>query len=88
MRPLAAFGSWRRERPELDCGLKRGFTFFSHREGERWSRSAARENELLVAAYNVETTVQPLPYQLARWVDREPNDLRELRLPRTAPCSC
>jgi len=31
--------------------------------------------------YNVETTVQPLPYQLARWVDREPNDLRELRLP-------
>jgi tetracycline 7-halogenase / FADH2 O2-dependent halogenase len=50
VRPLAAFGSWRRERPELDCGLKRGFTFFSHREGERWSRSTARENELLVAA--------------------------------------
>jgi len=50
VRPLAAFGSWRRERPELDCGLKRGFTFFSHREGERWSRTAARESELLVAA--------------------------------------
>ncbi|HEY6148165.1 MAG TPA: FAD-dependent oxidoreductase, partial [Thermoanaerobaculia bacterium] len=50
VRPLTAFGSWRRERPELDCGLKRGFTFFSHREGERLARTPARENELLVAA--------------------------------------
>jgi FADH2 O2-dependent halogenase len=50
VRPLAAFGSWRRERPELDCGVKRGFSFFAHRAGERWSQSAARENELLVAA--------------------------------------
>ncbi|MDQ6893034.1 MAG: FAD-dependent oxidoreductase [Acidobacteriota bacterium] len=50
VRALATFGSWRREHPELDCGLKRGFTFFAHREGKRWSRSAARENELLVAA--------------------------------------
>ena len=50
VRPLAAFGTWQRERPELDCGLKRGFSFFAHREGEAWVPRPGRENELLVAA--------------------------------------
>src|SRR6478672_491179 len=30
IRPLAAWGSWRRERAEIACGLKRGFTFYAH----------------------------------------------------------
>jgi len=52
VRPLVAFGTWQRERPELDCGLKRGFSFFAHREGEPWVPGAGRnaDNELLVAA--------------------------------------
>jgi FADH2 O2-dependent halogenase len=50
VRPLAAFGTWQRERFELDCGLKRGFSFFAHREGEPWVPRPGRENELLVAA--------------------------------------
>src|SRR5262249_45568127 len=50
IRPLAAWGSWRRERPEIACGLKRGFTFYSHRFGEHFTRDPERAAELLVAA--------------------------------------
>ncbi|HKC26246.1 MAG TPA: FAD-dependent oxidoreductase [Thermoanaerobaculia bacterium] len=46
--PLAAWGSWKRERPELRCGKKRGFTFYSHIPGEAAAPRADRE--LLVAA--------------------------------------
>jgi FADH2 O2-dependent halogenase len=50
VRPLVAFGSWRRERPDLDCGLKRGFTFYGHCAGKPFERRPGRGNELLVAA--------------------------------------
>jgi FADH2 O2-dependent halogenase len=30
VRPLAKWGSWQREYPEIACGLKRGFTFYHH----------------------------------------------------------
>ena len=30
VRPLAKWGSWQREHPEIACGLKRGFTFYHH----------------------------------------------------------
>jgi FADH2 O2-dependent halogenase len=30
--PLAKWGSWQREYPQIACGLKRGFTFFHHAE--------------------------------------------------------
>jgi len=46
--PLAAWGSWKRERPELRCGVKRGFSFYSHLPGEPAAPRADRE--LLVAA--------------------------------------
>jgi FADH2 O2-dependent halogenase len=50
IRPLAAWGTWRRTYPELACGLKRGFTFYAHRFGEPFGRDAERRNQLLVAA--------------------------------------
>ena len=42
--PLAKFGSWCNELPELMCGLKRGFSYFAHHEQQpfgilaRWGR--------------------------------------------------
>ena len=50
VRPLAKYGTWLASRPELDCGLKRGFTFYAEQPGEKFRRRADRGNELLVAA--------------------------------------
>jgi tetracycline 7-halogenase / FADH2 O2-dependent halogenase len=50
IRPFSAWASWVRSYPEVDCGLKRGFTFFGHAAGEPRRRNPARTNELLVAA--------------------------------------
>ena len=46
--PLAKWGTWQAALPHLDCGLKRGFSFFHHRLGERGSGD--RQDQLLVAA--------------------------------------
>lgn len=48
--PLARYGSWKKAYPDLPCGLKRGFSFFQHRAGERFAPCADHANELLVAA--------------------------------------
>jgi len=48
--PLCKYGSWRRAYPELVCGLKRGFSYFHHVEGEPFAPSDDRAGELLVAA--------------------------------------
>ncbi|QDU37325.1 Tryptophan halogenase [Maioricimonas rarisocia] len=48
--PLAKFGTWREQRPELVCGLKRGFSYFRHRPGEPFRVDPGHSNELLVAA--------------------------------------
>ena len=50
IRPLAKWGSWRRERPELACGLKRGFTFFRHETGSPFGADPERRDQLFVAA--------------------------------------
>jgi FADH2 O2-dependent halogenase len=50
IRPLSAWGTWQRERPEIACGVKRGFTFYGHRFGEAYARDPERRGELLVAA--------------------------------------
>jgi FADH2 O2-dependent halogenase len=50
IRPLSAFGTWRRTYPEIGCGLKRGFTYFKHEEGQRYRVAPGRGNQLLVAA--------------------------------------
>ena len=48
--PLAEFGTWQREYPNLPCGLKRGFSYFSHVPGQAFQPRPDHANELLVAA--------------------------------------
>lgn len=48
--PLAKWGSWQRAYPRLACGLKRGFTFYHHRAGQRVEPRGDHANQLLVAA--------------------------------------
>lgn len=48
--PLAEYGSWQRSYPQLPCGLKRGFSYFLHRPGQRFAPSASHADEMLVAA--------------------------------------
>jgi len=50
IKPLAAWGSWRRAHPSVACGLKRGFTFYGHRLGEPFAADPERRDQLLVAA--------------------------------------
>jgi FADH2 O2-dependent halogenase len=48
--PLAKWGAWQRAYPNVDCGIKRGFTFYHHELGRRAATSSDREDQLLVAA--------------------------------------
>ena len=48
--PLANYASWKRTRPEIVCGLKRGFSYFHHEFGKDFQPRPDRANELLVAA--------------------------------------
>jgi len=50
IRPLSAFGTWRRTYPDVVCGLKRGFTYFRHERREPYRVDADRATQLLVAA--------------------------------------
>ena len=48
--PLSKWGTWRAAYPEVAVGLKRGFTFLRHEEGEPFAGDAARGDQLMVAA--------------------------------------
>lgn len=48
--PFTQWGTWQRHHPEVGCGLKRGFTFYHHRPGQKFEPGTLRENEMLVAA--------------------------------------
>jgi FADH2 O2-dependent halogenase len=50
IRPLTAWGTWRRAYPEINCGLKRGFTFYAHSPGQPFGADPERSDQLLVAA--------------------------------------
>lgn len=50
LRPLVKYGTWKAAYPELTCGLKRGFSYFEQRPGERFAPREDHANELLVAA--------------------------------------
>jgi FADH2 O2-dependent halogenase len=50
LRPLAKWGSWRRDYPDVAVGLKRGFTFHHHVLGEAPGQDPERGDQLLVAA--------------------------------------
>ncbi|MBL9138895.1 MAG: tryptophan 7-halogenase [Verrucomicrobiales bacterium] len=48
--PFAKWGTWRRNYPEVSCGLKRGFTFFHHQLSMPFGAAADRSDQLMVAA--------------------------------------
>jgi FADH2 O2-dependent halogenase len=50
LRPLSAYGPWKAHYAELRVGLKRGFSYFHHRDGERFQPQPDHRNELLVTA--------------------------------------
>jgi len=50
LRPLAAWGTWQELHPEIDCGKKRGFSYFAHSEGCKFADDESNSNSLMVAA--------------------------------------
>jgi FADH2 O2-dependent halogenase len=50
IRAFSKWGPWQRTRPDVACGLKRGFTFFFHQPGTRFAADGQHERQLLVAA--------------------------------------
>ena len=50
LRPLCKWGSWQRERPELACGLKRGFTFYHHELDRPFAPDPEHRRQLMVGA--------------------------------------
>jgi tetracycline 7-halogenase / FADH2 O2-dependent halogenase len=50
IRAFSKWGTWQRERPQVACGLKRGFTFYFHQPGVEFGDDASHERQLLVAA--------------------------------------
>lgn len=50
LKPLARWGTWQANYPQLGCGKKRGFTYFSHTPGEAFRDTEANTNSLMVAA--------------------------------------
>ena len=48
--PLTSYGPWQREYAHIGCGLKRGFTYFHHQQGQAYQPMPCRSNQLLVAA--------------------------------------
>ena len=50
VRAFSKWGSWQRARPDVACGLKRGFTFFFHQPGAAFADDDDHQRQLLVAA--------------------------------------
>ena len=50
IRVFSKWGPWQRARPEVACGLKRGFTFFFHQAGAAFADDDEHRRQLLVAA--------------------------------------
>ena len=48
--PLCKWGPWRREYPDVGCGLKRGFSFYAHAAGRPFGADPDRTDQLLVGA--------------------------------------
>jgi len=50
IRVFSKWGTWRRSRPDVGGGLKRGFTFLFHRPGEAFADGERHGRQLMVAA--------------------------------------
>ncbi len=49
VRPFTKWGTWQRARPDIAVGLKRGFTFYFHRQNQAFA-GADHDRQLMVAA--------------------------------------
>ncbi len=49
---FSRYGSWQQSHPEIVCGIKRGFSYFKHYPGKKFTTDEDHKNELLVAASN------------------------------------
>lgn len=47
---FSRYGSWQQSHPEIVCGIKRGFSFYKHSPGKKFTTDINHINELLVAA--------------------------------------
>lgn len=50
VRPFTSWGRWTRERPDVTCGLKRGFSFYFHQPDRSFAPDPTHARQLLVAA--------------------------------------
>src|SRR5262245_10405081 len=50
LKSFSKWGTWQRDHPDVAVGLKRGFSFFFHRFGERFQDDRSHARQLLVAA--------------------------------------
>jgi FADH2 O2-dependent halogenase len=50
LRAFSKWGTWQRDRPDVACGVKRGFSFFFHEPGAPFADDEEHERQLLVAA--------------------------------------
>ena len=50
LEPLTQYGTWKHSYPNVMCGVKRGFSYFYHHEGQEYQTNAQHASELLVTA--------------------------------------
>lgn len=50
LKDFSRYGSWQQSYPEIVCGIKRGFSYFKHYPGKKFTSDINHCNELLVAA--------------------------------------
>ncbi|QDU15474.1 putative oxidoreductase [Gimesia maris] len=53
--PFCKYGTWQQACPDIACGVKRGFSYFSHQPDLRFQTDTAHSSELLVTANLSET---------------------------------
>jgi flavin-dependent dehydrogenase/cytochrome c-type biogenesis protein CcmH/NrfG len=73
LRPFTTWGRWRRERPEVRCGLKRGFSFYHHAPGQPFADGPMHQRQTLVAASPVDEIADTHWYRpdFDQWLVRE-----------------
>ena len=50
LKQISRYGTWQKNYPQVICGLKRGFSYYMHRQKEPFQPDAEHSRELLVAA--------------------------------------
>ncbi|WP_417392260.1 NAD(P)/FAD-dependent oxidoreductase [Gimesia sp.] len=48
--PFCKYGTWQQTCPDIACGIKRGFSYFSHQPGQMFQTEPSHGSELLVTA--------------------------------------